>query len=142
MATEVTQSIITLSTQAVNQIRAVIDQQPNSDKLFLRVYVQGGCGGVSYGMAIDQRMQADDHETEIDGIKVVIDRISYQYVEGATIDFTSEGGKEGFRINNPNADKLMQEFGGGGGCCSTGGSGGGCGSGSGGGCGSGSGGCC
>ena len=105
---------VTISDEALNQVKSVIESQDQKD-LFLRVFVQGGCGGVSYGMAIDMKMQEDDQVFDVQGLKVVVDRISAPYVGGATVDFDTSGEKQGFRINNPTVDLSAQ--GGGGGCC-------------------------
>ncbi|MFV2014174.1 MAG: HesB/IscA family protein, partial [Candidatus Heimdallarchaeota archaeon] len=130
-------SFVRISSTAHSQVMSVIDSQEQKD-LFLRIFVQGGCGGVSYGMAIDMRRQPDDTEFTINGLPVVVDRISHQYVEGANVDFDDSGEKKGFRISNPRVEEMMAQMGGG---CGTGDScGSGSDSGSGGSCGSG--GCC
>ena len=129
-------AFVTISDEALNQVRTVIEAQEHTD-LFLRIFVQGGCGGVSYGMAIDMKMQADDQVFDVQGVKVVVDRISAPYVEGADVAFDASGEKQGFRITNSNVDLSAQ---GGGGCCGeasteqAGCGGGSCGSGGGGGC--------
>lgn len=127
-------SFVNISEAALSQVKSVIEQQ-DQQELFLRIFVQGGCGGVSYGMAIDARKQPDDAEYNIDGLPVVVDRISHQYVEGASVDFDESGEKKGFRITNPKVEEEMAAMGGG---CSSGS----CGTDAAGGCGSGSGGCC
>lgn len=132
--TKTENSFVSISETALSQVKAVIAQQDQKD-LFLRIFVQGGCGGVSYGMAIDMRKQADDAEYVINGLPVVVDRISHEYVEGATVDFDESGEKKGFRISNPIVEEKMASMGGG---CSSGS----CGTESASGCGSGSGGCC
>ena len=135
-------SFVTITDQAAEQVKAVIEQQQDQTGLFLRIFVQGGPGGVGYGMAIDMKKQPDDTEFTIQDLPVVVDRISYQYVDGATVDFDTTGEKKGFRISNPQAEELLAQMGGGcgsggGSCCSTGDA-----QASGAGCGSGSGGCC
>lgn len=113
-ATDLRTSIVTISEEAYNKLMGVITNQKR-DNLFLRVYVQGGCGGVNFGMAIDMRQMPDDKEFQVNDLKVVVDRISYPYVEGAIINYESvDGGKEGFRITNPNATELMSQTGA---CC-------------------------
>ncbi|MHA2031467.1 MAG: HesB/IscA family protein [Candidatus Kariarchaeaceae archaeon] len=124
-------SFVTISEGALSQVKSVIAQQ-KQENLFLRIFVQGGCGGISYGMAIDMRKQPDDTEFTIEGLPVVVDRISHQYVEGATVEYDETGEKKGFRISNPSVEEQMSQAGG---CAS-----GSCGTV--GGCGTGTGGCC
>lgn len=130
-------SFVTITEHALEQVKTVIEQQ-DQDGLFLRIFVQGGPGGVGYGMAIDMKKQPDDTEFVIQELPVVVDRISYQYVDGATVDFDTTGEKKGFRISNPKAEELLAQMGGGcggGSCCGDA-------SAQASGCGSGSGGCC
>jgi len=115
---------ITLTDEAKSQITAVLDAQANPEELFVRVYLQSGCGSIAYGMALDSHQNSEDSVIEANGLKVVVDRISLPYVDGASIDY--EGGdRPGFRITNPNVDLSAL-----GGSCGTGGCGtGGCGTG-------------
>ena len=79
-------------------------QQENNENLMLRVFVQGGgCSGFQYGFTFDEAVQEDDTVVENQGVKLLIDSISYQYLVGAEIDYTE--GLEGaqFVIRNPNA---------------------------------------
>ena len=71
----------------------------------LRVWVQGGgCSGLSYGMAIDDGVPEDgDHVLDQDGIKVYVDALSLQYMEGSTVDYVDDPLGGGFKIENPNA---------------------------------------
>ena len=109
---------VTVSETALNQVSAIIEQQDRED-LFLRLYVQGAAGGISFGMALDSRRSEDDHTCVYEGVEVAIDRISFPYLDGANVDFVEdlEGGKSGFQITSPNAD-LMSTAGGGCGSCS------------------------
>ena len=111
---------VTISDTAKNVLNSTIEQQGRDD-LFLRLYVQGASGGISFGMALDSRRSDDDHTSVVDGIEVAIDRISFPYLDGATVDYVedTEGGKSGFQISSPNAD-LMAAAGGGCGSCSGG----------------------
>lgn len=127
---EIKPLLVEISDNAISQIKATLDAQEHQN-LFLRIYVQGGCGGLGYGMALDNRGVDGDTEIDVSGVRVVVDKNSLSYVNGATVDFDTNEGKSGFKISNPNAEAMMQ----GGGCAS-----GSCGTG--GGCGSGSGGCC
>ena len=112
-------SFVTISDQALQQLKDVIKQQ-DQEGLFLRIFVQSGQSGVGFGMAIDMKKQPDDAEFVIQELPVVVDRISYQYVEGATVNFDTTGEKKGFRISNPQAEELLAQMGGGCGgdsCC-------------------------
>lgn len=124
MTIEVKPLLVTITDAAHDQITTTLGAQEIKD-LFLRVYVQGGCSGVTFGMALDNRSVEGDTEIEHNGIKVVVDRNSLEYVNGSTVDFDASGEKAGFKITNPNADLLSGESCGDGGC----GTGGSCGSG-------------
>ena len=125
MTIEIKPLVVTITDAANNQIKTTLAAQEIKD-LFLRVYVQGGgCGGVNFGMALDNRSVEGDTEIEYNGIKVVVDKNSLEYVNGSTVDFDDSGEKAGFKISNPNADLLSASSCGDGGC----GTGGGCGSG-------------
>ncbi len=108
MELETKTEIITITDHALSQVKDIIDQQDKED-LFLRVFVQGGCGGINYGIAIDMNQMSDDHELFFDGLKVIIDKLSYPNVEGATIDYDTSGEKSGFRITNPKAAEMMSQ---------------------------------
>ncbi|MCY3412944.1 MAG: iron-sulfur cluster assembly accessory protein [Candidatus Heimdallarchaeota archaeon] len=123
MSIEIKSLIVSITEGASEQIRNILASQELTD-LFLRIYVQGGCSGIGFGMALDNKPIDGDTEYMFDDIKVVVDRNSLPYVNGAEVDFTTENGKTGFRITNPNVDLSA-------GSCGSGscGTGGGCGSG-------------
>ena len=76
-------------------------QQPD---LMLRVYVQGGgCSGFQYGFQFDEIRDDEDILIEDGGVAVVVDPLSYQYLEGAKIDFLDDLLGSRFIIDNPNA---------------------------------------
>jgi len=110
-------AFVTISETAMNVLNTTITQQDRDD-LFLRLYVQGASGGISFGMALDSRRSDDDHTCDVDGIEVAIDRISFPYLDGATVDYVedTQGGKSGFQISSPNADMLAASGGGCGSC--------------------------
>ena len=84
-------------------IDLLIDE--HNPKLMLRTFVQGGgCSGFSYGFTLDEEVAEDDFEFPIDDkFKVVVDAMSMQYLQGATIDFKEELMGSNFVISNPNA---------------------------------------
>ncbi len=70
----------------------------------LRVFVQGGgCSGFQYGMALDNRVRDTDLILEQHGVKILVDEVSIQYLDGATIDYVEDPSGSGFKITNPNA---------------------------------------
>ncbi len=74
---------------------------------YLRVYVTGGgCNGLSYGFTFDATVNEDDLIVETDGVKMIVDPVSLQYLEDAEIDYL-DGGLAGshFVIRNPNVEK-------------------------------------
>ena len=88
---------------AANKVKELIDEEGNPD-LKLRVFVTGGgCSGFQYGFTFDESIAEDDTPMVKNGVTLLIDPMSYQYLIGAEIDYTE--GLEGaqFVIKNPNA---------------------------------------
>jgi len=91
------------SEAAANKVKALIVEEGN-DNLMLRVFVSGGgCSGFQYGFTFDESVGDGDTTVEKNGVKLLIDPMSFQYLMGAEIDYTE--GLEGaqFVIRNPNA---------------------------------------
>jgi iron-sulfur cluster insertion protein len=91
------------SDSAANKVKQLIDEEGNTE-LKLRVFVTGGgCSGFQYGFTFDEVQNEDDAVMEKNGVKLLIDPMSYQYLVGAEIDYSE--GLEGaqFVIKNPNA---------------------------------------
>jgi len=94
---------LVFSDSAAQKVKALIEEEGN-DNLKLRVFVTGGgCSGFQYGFTFDENSNDGDTEVENQGVKLLIDPMSYQYLVGAEIDYTE--GLEGsqFVIRNPNA---------------------------------------
>lgn len=88
---------------AALKVKALIEDEQN-ENLKLRVFVTGGgCSGFQYGFTFDEAINDGDTEVENQGVKLLIDPMSFQYLVGAEIDYTE--GLEGsqFVIRNPNA---------------------------------------
>ena len=88
---------------AANKVKELIQEEGNPE-LKLRVFVTGGgCSGFQYGFTFDEVTNNDDSVLEKNGVTLLIDPMSYQYLVGAEIDYTE--GLEGsqFVIKNPNA---------------------------------------
>ncbi len=96
-------ALLTFSDAAAAKVRALIDEEGNPE-LKLRVFVTGGgCSGFQYGFTFDEVTNEDDTAMEKNGVTLLIDPMSYQYLTGAEIDY--QEGLEGaqFVIKNPNA---------------------------------------
>jgi len=78
--------------------------EENNPELSLRVFVSGGgCSGFQYGFNFDEKHGDGDIAVEKDGVTVLVDPISFQYLMGAEIDYTEGLEGEQFVIRNPNA---------------------------------------
>ena len=94
---------VVLSETAAVKVKNLLEQEGRDD-LALRIAVQpGGCSGMRYQLFIDERTLEGDTFNDFDGVKVVVDRMSVPYLTGATIDFVDTIEKQGFTIDNPNA---------------------------------------
>lgn len=91
------------SDSAVSKVQELVDEEGNSE-LKLRVFVTGGgCSGFQYGFSFDEDLEEEDTTIERNGVTLVVDPMSYQYLVGATIDY--QEGLQGaqFLVSNPNA---------------------------------------
>jgi len=94
---------VVLTTQAATKVKNLIEQEGRDD-LSLRIAVQpGGCSGLRYQLFFDDRSMEGDNVSEFGDVKVVVDRMSKPYLNGAVIDFVDTIEKQGFTIDNPNA---------------------------------------
>jgi len=93
-----------LSESAKNQVKTLKGAQNLGDEVFLRVGVRGGgCSGMSYLLEFDTEKTPHDREYDIDGVKVVVDKKSYLYLNGTTLDYVQQGLTGGFTFINPTA---------------------------------------
>ena len=96
--------MLTLTDSAVKYLRTLVEEKGEPGKA-LRIYIErGGCAGMSYGMTLDEP-KPDDFTAERDGMKVIVDPDSLQYVEGSTVDYCDDLTGTGFRIQNPKASR-------------------------------------
>lgn len=94
---------INLSARAVQKVRDLVAEEENTD-LKLRVFITGGgCSGFQYGFTFDELVAEDDTAIESDGVTLLVDAMSFQYLAGSEVDYTE--GLEGSRfvVTNPNA---------------------------------------
>ncbi|MDI9237626.1 iron-sulfur cluster insertion protein ErpA [Lysobacter sp. LF1] len=91
------------SSAAANKVRELIAEEGN-DALKLRVYIQGGgCSGFQYGFEFDEQQGEDDLAIQTDGVTLLVDPLSLQYLMGAEVDYTESLHGAQFVIRNPNA---------------------------------------
>ncbi len=95
--------MLTLTESSVTKIKDLILEE-NNPNMKLRVFVQGGgCSGMSYGFSFDEDQNEDDFTVEKDGVTLLIDSMSMQYLNEATIDYKEDLMGANFTIKNPNA---------------------------------------
>ncbi len=88
---------------AVEKLKDILAEE-NNPALKLRVFVQGGgCSGMQYGFTLDEAQNEDDFDFSYDEIKVLVDSMSFQYLQGASIDYKEDLMTSSFVINNPQA---------------------------------------
>lgn len=101
---------ITLTPRAAEEIKRIVEEQRqagylNDERVYLRLSVKGGgCSGFQHKLDLDTCYnEKSDELMEQHGIRIVVDRKSLLYVDGATIDFINELNRRGFHVSNPNA---------------------------------------
>ncbi len=88
---------------AARKVSELIEEEDNPD-LMLRVFVSGGgCSGFQYGFTFDEKIEEGDSSVENQGVTLVVDPMSVQYLMGAEIDYKEDLQGAQFVIRNPNA---------------------------------------
>ena len=94
---------VNFTESAAAKVSGLIEDEGNPD-LKLRVYISGGgCSGFQYGFTFDESQADDDTVVEKDGVSLMIDPMSFQYLVGAKIDYLEDLQGARFVIENPNA---------------------------------------
>ena len=94
---------VNLTDTARDKVKNLIEAEGRDD-LRLRIEVKtGGCSGLIYQLYFDEQMAETDAVRDYDGVQVIVDYKSVPYLEGASIDFEDTIQKQGFTIDNPNA---------------------------------------
>ena len=94
---------MTLEPSAVEKLQDILAEE-NNPNIKLRVFVQGGgCSGMSYGFTLDEEQTDDDMDFVYDSVRVLVDSISWQYLQGASIRYEETAMGSSFAINNPQA---------------------------------------
>ncbi len=94
---------IQVTESAIAKVRSLVEEEENPN-LVLRVYVTGGgCSGFQYGFSFDEELDEEDTLIEKEGIRVVVDPMSYPYLVGARVDYQEGLQGSRFTVENPNA---------------------------------------
>lgn len=102
LAEQTETEMITLTPAAVQAVKELLEKR-DLQGYALRVFVSGGgCSGLQYGMALEKNVREQDLHSIFDGVSVVVDEVSIDYLRGATVDYISNGTENGFKIENPN----------------------------------------
>jgi iron-sulfur cluster assembly protein len=98
-----TDAPVILTGNAICQVKEMISSEGENAGKWLRVYVEkGGCSGLQYGLVFDEQ-RPDDLVSEFEGVNVVVDPFSANYLRGTVVDFVDSLTGGGFKISNPNA---------------------------------------
>jgi len=94
---------LSMSDNAVNRVKALRSAE-GDEALALRLYITGGgCSGFSYGFTFDSNTREDDTIVEKDGVALLVDSLSIQYLAGANVDYSEGLQGARFIVENPNA---------------------------------------
>jgi iron-sulfur cluster insertion protein len=94
---------ISLSDSALRKVGMLLTEEDNA-KLKLRVFISGGgCSGFSYGFTFDDEVAEDDAVIERDGVTLLVDSLSYEYLLGSQVDYKEDLSGAQFVVTNPNA---------------------------------------
>jgi len=101
--TSAADELLIFTDAAAIKVKGLIEEEGNPG-LLLRVYITGGgCSGFQYGFTFDENVNDGDTEVEKNGVKLVVDPMSFQYLVGAEIDYKEDLEGARFVIRNPNA---------------------------------------
>ena len=97
------EAVMVFTDNAARKVKSLIDEEGN-DNLKLRVYITGGgCAGFSYGFKFDEEAKEDDTQLENQGVMLLVDPMSIQYLAGSEVDYTEGLQVSQFVVRNPNA---------------------------------------
>ena len=93
---------IELTDSAITKINELADEE--EETVYLRVFIEGGgCSGMQYGFTFDEKVGDGDTVVETEGVKLLVDPMSFQYLTGSEIDFSDDPFNQHFIIRNPNS---------------------------------------
>jgi len=95
--------MLTMSPSAITKVSELLKEEDNA-QLKLRVFVEGGgCSGFQYGFTFDEEQNEEDFDLEFEGVHLLVDAMSSQYLQGAEIDYVESMAGSQFSIKNPQA---------------------------------------
>lgn len=96
-------NVLSLTSSAVHKMQSLLEEE-GDDSLCLRVFVTGGgCSGFQYGFTFDTEVAEDDAQVEQEGVRVLVDSLSYPYLDGASVDYQENLEGSRFVVSNPQA---------------------------------------
>jgi iron-sulfur cluster assembly accessory protein len=102
-STEQIEAVVIVTENAAKEIKSMLAREKENAGKGLRVYVEGGgCSGMQYGMVFDEK-RPDDFAAELNGVPVLVDPFSANYLRGSVVDFSDALTGGGFKITNPQA---------------------------------------
>ena len=103
MMEQLEQQLVKMQPGAIAKVKELLAEE-NNPELKLRMFVQGGgCSGFQYGFTFEETANEDDWVLDFDGVTLLVDPMSGQYVQGAEVDYTESLQGSQFSIKNPNA---------------------------------------
>lgn len=96
---------IELTPKAIEMAKKALEKEGLAGWALRVGVVGGGCSGLSYSMNFEEAAKADDVIFEVDGLRVVVDEMSVQYLKGMTVDYVTGLHGAGFKFLNPNASR-------------------------------------
>lgn len=95
---------VVFTDNAAVKVRELLEEENNDAEMKLRVFIQGGgCSGFQYGFTFDENLEDGDYAITNEGVTLVVDPMSMQYLDKAEIDYTDDIQGARFVIRNPNA---------------------------------------
>jgi iron-sulfur cluster assembly accessory protein len=98
-----TEAVVTLTPSAVLEVKEMLSREENAANKGLRLFIEnGGCSGLQYGMVFDEPRDGD-LSADFEGVSVLVDSVSAEYLRGTVVDFSDSLTGGGFKISNPRA---------------------------------------
>lgn len=96
-------SPVAITAKALDMIKSTMEAESLDDTALRVSVVGGGCSGFQYSLDLDKEERLGDLSFDVDGLRVIVDPMSVQYLKGTTIDYVETAYQSGFSFANPNA---------------------------------------